>query len=59
MKVLRKDAILQKKQKLHTKTEREILENVDSPFILELHYAFQTSDKLYLVMDFMSGGEKY
>jgi len=57
MKVLRKDAILQRKQKLHTKTEREILENVDSPFILELHYAFQTTDKLYLVMDFMSGGD--
>lgn len=38
------------------RAEREILETVDSPFILGLHYAFQTNDKLYLVMDFMSGG---
>lgn len=38
------------------RAEREILEDVDSPFILGLHYAFQTNDKLYLVMDFMSGG---
>ncbi len=57
MKVLRKDVIIQRKQKLHMRAEREILENVDSPFILELHYAFQTNDKLYLVMDFMSGGK--
>ena len=56
MKVLRKDVIIQRKQKLHMRAEREILEDVDSPFILGLHYAFQTNDKLYLVMDFMSGG---
>ncbi|RZK12593.1 MAG: hypothetical protein EOO43_18575 [Flavobacterium sp.] len=56
MKVLKKDVIIQRKQKVHMRAEREILEAVDSPFILGLHYAFQTNDKLYLVMDFMSGG---
>jgi len=59
MKVLKKDVIIQRKQKVHMRAEREILETVDSPFILGLHYAFQTNDKLYLVMDFMSGGELF
>ncbi len=56
MKVLRKDTIEKRNQQVHTKSEREILENMTSPFIIQLHYAFQTIDKLYLVMDFMIGG---
>lgn len=59
MKVIKKNTLSKKSQSLHTKTEREILENMNSPFILQLHYAFQTDDKLYLVMDFMSGGELF
>ena len=56
MKILRKDAIARRNQKIHTKSERMILENMTCPFIVQLHYAFQTSDKLYMVMDFMNGG---
>lgn len=39
--------------------EREILEKIDSPFIVKLHYAFQTEAKLYFVMDFLNGGELF
>jgi serine/threonine protein kinase len=39
--------------------ERDILERIKSPFIVDLHYAFQTDDKLYFVMDFMNGGELF
>ena len=39
--------------------ERQILEKIDSPFIVKLHYAFQTDEKLYLVVDFMNGGELF
>lgn len=56
MKILRKEAIVKRNQKIHAKAEREILENMASPFIIELHYAFQSSSKLYLIMDFMNGG---
>ena len=56
MKILRKDAVAKRNQKFHTKAERQILETLNSPFIVKLHYAFQTRDKLYLVMDFMNGG---
>ena len=32
---------------------------LDHPFIVKLHYAFQTKIKLYLIMDFMIGGELF
>jgi serum/glucocorticoid-regulated kinase 2 len=37
-------------------SERYILEAVDHPFIVKLHYAFQTSTKLYLIVDLLPGG---
>lgn len=32
---------------------------IDHPFIVKLHYAFQTRSKLYLIMDFINGGELF
>lgn len=29
------------------------------PFIVDLHYAFQTTRKLYLILEFLSGGELF
>jgi serine/threonine protein kinase len=37
--------------------KRSILCDLDHPFIVKLQHAFQTRDKLYLVMDLLSGGE--
>ena len=59
MKILRKAAIVERKQVEHTKAEREILEEADHPFLMKLHFAFQTSAKLYLVMDMITGGELF
>ncbi|EAS02374.2 Serine/Threonine kinase domain protein (macronuclear) [Tetrahymena thermophila SB210] len=59
MKVLLKKSIKNERQKRHTLTERQILEKIDHPFIVKLHYAFQTNEKLYLVLDFMVGGELF
>ncbi|XP_057323116.1 ribosomal protein S6 kinase alpha-5-like isoform X1 [Microplitis mediator] len=61
MKVLRKASIVQKKKTTeHTKTERQVLEAVrDSPFLVTLHYAFQTDAKLHLILDYVSGGELF
>ena len=39
--------------------EREILEKFDHPFIMKLQYAFQDEFRLYLVMDFVNGGELF
>ena len=38
-------------------TERNILSTTDHPFIVKLHYSFQTSDKLFLILDFCHGGD--
>jgi len=40
-------------------SERKILETVRSPFIVDMHFAFQTDDKLYFVMDYVPGGELF
>ncbi|RWS28116.1 ribosomal protein S6 kinase-like protein [Leptotrombidium deliense] len=61
MKVLKKASIVQKQKTLeHTKTERQVLESIrQSPFLVTLHYAFQTSTKLHLILDYVSGGELF
>ena len=43
----------------HTKAERNILEAVKHPFIVDLMYAFQTKGKLYLILEYLSGGELF
>ena len=59
MKILKKAEIKNTKQIIHTKTEREILARVDHDLIVKLKFAFQTVEKLYLVTDFMQGGELF
>lgn len=41
------------------KRERDILTELDHPYIIKLHYAFQTNSTLYLAMDFVNGGELF
>ena len=44
---------------IHTKSERSILEAINHPSIVSLHYAFQTDHKLYLILEYLSGGELF
>jgi serine/threonine protein kinase/ankyrin repeat protein len=58
MKAYDKKSIVQKKQSRYIMTERKVLtECSDHPFIVTLHFAFVTSDRLFLVMDFCGGGD--
>ncbi|XP_016085205.1 ribosomal protein S6 kinase beta-1 [Sinocyclocheilus grahami] len=60
MKVLKKAMIVRNaKDTAHTKAERSILEEVKHPFIVDLIYAFQTGGKLYLILEYLSGGELF
>jgi serine/threonine protein kinase len=59
MKVLNKDKIVKTKQVEHTNNEQQMLESVQHPFIINLWGTFQDSANLYMVMDFVPGGELF
>uniref|UniRef100_A0A8C3DFQ5 non-specific serine/threonine protein kinase n=1 Tax=Corvus moneduloides TaxID=1196302 RepID=A0A8C3DFQ5_CORMO len=60
VKVLHKKTILKKKEQNHIMAERNVLlKNVKHPFLVGLHYSFQTSEKLYFVLDYVNGGELF
>eukprot|EP00118_Oscarella_pearsei_P008731 m.46503 g.46503 ORF g.46503 m.46503 type:complete len:735 (+) comp33701_c0_seq4:2867-5071(+) len=58
MKVLKK-ATLKVRDRARTKMERDILVAVQHPFIVDIHYAFQTEGKLYIVLEFLRGGDLF
>ena len=59
MKTLNKAYIKKYQQTKHTKEERKILEKIDYPFIAKLYYAFQNDKKLYMITEYMPGGEMF
>ncbi|KAJ2745870.1 hypothetical protein GGI20_001816 [Coemansia sp. BCRC 34301] len=60
MKVLRKASILLQRRLIDfTMTERSILSEVQHPFIVKLYYAFQSNSRLYLIMEYVAGGELF
>jgi serine/threonine protein kinase len=59
MKVLSKKLLKKKNNTQYMKSERDILTKVAHPFIVSLYFAFQSESKLFLVMEFLSGGELF
>ena len=59
IKVLSKEKVVRTKQVQHTNNEREMLEAVQHPFIVNLWGTFQDPHNLYMVMDFVAGGELF
>lgn len=59
MKVLNKRTIIERNEVEHTKSEKSILMKLLHPFLVTLHYSFQTADKLYFIMDYINGGELF
>ena len=57
MKVLRKDKVMAQNLIKYAKTERNVLSYIKHPFIVSLNYAFQTPEKLFLILDYCSGGD--
>jgi p70 ribosomal S6 kinase len=41
------------------RAERDILTRVRHPFVVSMHCSFQTSEKLFIIMDFLAGGELF
>eukprot|EP01117_Protostelium_nocturnum_P013726 TRINITY_DN5155_c0_g1_i1.p1 TRINITY_DN5155_c0_g1~~TRINITY_DN5155_c0_g1_i1.p1 ORF type:complete len:433 (-),score=175.41 TRINITY_DN5155_c0_g1_i1:61-1359(-) len=59
MKVLRKDFLIETNNVGYTKMEKDILRTVNHPYIVKLHYAFQSDSQVCMVMDFLNGGQVY
>ncbi|TRM68945.1 putative cyclic AMP-dependent protein kinase catalytic subunit [Schizophyllum amplum] len=59
IKVLNKDKVVRMKQIEHTNNERDMLHRVNHNFIINLWGAFQDGNNLYMVMDFVPGGELF
>lgn len=57
MKSLDKSQIFNKKLVRYAIAERNILSHLKHPFIVSLKYAFQTSKKLLLILDYCAGGD--
>ena len=57
MKVLDKEKIEKQNIYRYTLTERNVLTTIKSPFVVKLNYAFQTSAKLFLLLDYCPGGD--
>ena len=59
VKVLKKHQVVKMKQVEHTNDERSMLQEVKHPFLITLWGTFQDSRNLYMVMDFVEGGELF
>lgn len=49
--------VMTKKSVQSVMNERLLLSSLNSPFLVNMHYAFQDRDTLYLVLDLMEGGD--
>ncbi|KAG0764307.1 hypothetical protein G6F16_006964 [Rhizopus arrhizus] len=59
IKVLKKSEIVRLKQVEHTNNEKHILETTANPFMVNLWGTFQDDINLYMVMDYVPGGELF
>ena len=57
MKVLSKDRIMGQNLLKYAMAERNVLSLSNHPFIVKLNFAFQTSSKLFLILDYCPGGD--
>ncbi|KAM4735714.1 serine/threonine-protein kinase Sgk2b [Anableps anableps] len=60
VKVLNKQMIIKRKEQRHVMVERSVLlKGLKHPFLVGLHFSFQTPKTLYFVLDFVNGGELF
>jgi serine/threonine protein kinase len=50
-------SVMTKKSVQSVMNERVLLSQFTSPFVVNMHFAFQDRDTLYLVLDLMEGGD--
>ncbi|KAK5603027.1 hypothetical protein CRENBAI_014524 [Crenichthys baileyi] len=60
VKILDKQMIIKREEQRHVMVERNVLlKGLNHPFLVGLHFSFQTPKTLYFVLDFVNGGELF
>ena len=59
MKILIKKQVKLRHQEVHTRAERDLMVKINCPFIVNIKFAFQDEFKLYIITEFMQGGEMF
>ena len=59
LKILKKTEIIRLKQVDHVKTECKVLQMMDHPYIIKLKGSFQDSKYVYLLLEYICGGELF
>lgn len=57
LKILRKSEMIKKDQLAHVRAERDVLAESDSKWVVQLYFSFQDALNLYLIMEFLPGGD--
>ncbi|CAK0858221.1 unnamed protein product [Prorocentrum cordatum] len=59
LKVMKKSVVLRKRQVVHTRQEKELHGQLDHPLIVKLLGTFQDEANLFMLMEFVDGGELF
>jgi serine/threonine kinase 32 len=57
LKYTQKDQAIKDKAMYHILQERRLLEDIQHPYICSLRFSFQDDTIMYMVLDFMPGGD--
>jgi serine/threonine protein kinase len=59
LKCVKKDYIIKTKNLENIRNEKILLEGIDSPFIIRLHFTFQNKEKIFFAFSYCNGGELF